>query len=402
MNHFLSLATFIRLVVSIDGFPTIEIPPPRCAKSYYYPPSVILTTTRHLGQPPRVLSSDDSENHNDAYYDSIADAGVRESTATATEIMTVTSSRVLGNIFPIRVPGQDDSFLGNIGVPTFRADGSYTTVPLRNDQSLSMNIREVEALTASLGHGPALLIDNLLSESACRDIIDTCEHIGFGKYQAGKNHHGAMQILVANSTVEQIAQFLAPHIDLNQVQDRRLEMIMMRLGGINSGPNENENILKDWDNHHLKSQLRLVGLNRRWRIYKYAPGGIESFQPHIDAGFPPSGLSPDGTELVWDASHENHGNHKENTMKIVSRLTILFYLNDAFVGGETNFYVDKGSQFIASVRPQTGSCLIFPQGVGEAAVEYARNHWPLHEGSPVIAGDPKYVIRSDILFQETI
>jgi hypothetical protein len=152
--------------------------------------------------------------------------------------------------------------------------------------------------------------------------------------------------------------------------------------------------------------LRLIGLNRRWRVYKYAPGGIESFQPHIDAGFPPSGLSPDCTELVWDASHDynddtdNH-NDKNAPTRIVSRLTILFYLNDAFVGGETNFYVDHGSRLIASVRPRTGSCLIFPQGVGEAAVEYARNHWPLHEGSPVMAGEPKYVIRSDILFQET-
>ena len=45
-----------------------------------------------------------------------------------------------------------------------------------------------------------------------------------------------------------------------------------------------------------------------------------------------------------------------------------------------------------------GSCLLFPQGVGEEAVEYAREHWPLHEGSPIRAGRPKYVIRSDVLF----
>jgi hypothetical protein len=104
---------------------------------------------------------------------------------------------------------------------------------------------------------------------------------------------------------------------------------------------------------------------------------------------------------VWDLSSE-----KED--KIVSRLTVLMYLNDDFVGGETNFYQPKSSQtesnqgespvLIASVRPVTGSCLFFPQGVGESAVAHARIHWPLHEGSPVVSGRPKYVIRSDILF----
>jgi predicted O-methyltransferase YrrM len=80
------------------------------------------------------------------------------------------------------------------------------------------------------------------------------------------------------------------------------------------------------------------------------------------------------------------------------------------VGGETKFYQplserrshddDEPPSVIASVRPVAGSCLVFPQGVGEAAVEYARLHWPLHEGAPVKTGSPKYVIRSDILFAE--
>jgi hypothetical protein len=43
--------------------------------------------------------------------------------------------------------------------------------------------------------------------------------------------------------------------------------------------------------------------------------------------------------------------------------------------------------------------LFFPQAVGEEEVDYARLHWNLHEGSPVIRGNRgKYVIRSDVLF----
>jgi predicted O-methyltransferase YrrM len=133
-------------------------------------------------------------------------------------------------------------------------------------------------------------------------------------------------------------------------------------------------------------------------VYRYEPGGEETFAPHIDAGFPPSGLAADGT-LRWDASSSDDG-------EVVSRLTVLMYLNDDFVGGETKFYQplvqhqeDDVRQVIASVRPQQGSILVFPQAVGEDAVEHARQHWPLHEGSPVVRGNrPKYVIRSDVLF----
>jgi predicted O-methyltransferase YrrM len=89
---------------------------------------------------------------------------------------------------------------------------------------------------------------------------------------------------------------------------------------------------------------------------------------------------------------------------IVARLTVLMYLNNDFVGGETKFYQPLGEtngefRLICAVRPMAGSILVFPQAVGEDAVEHARVHWPLHEGSPVQSGKrPKYVVRSDILF----
>jgi hypothetical protein len=94
-------------------------------------------------------------------------------------------------------------------------------------------------------------------------------------------------------------------------------------------------------------------------------------------------------------------------------LTVLIYLNDDFQGGQTKFYnpVNDGDgngngnhEVLASIKPQAGSVLVFPQAVGEDAVDYARQHWPLHEGSPVTSSGndntsrPKYVIRSDVLF----
>lgn len=120
--------------------------------------------------------------------------------------------------------------------------------------------------------------------------------------------------------------------------------------------------------------------------------------------------------LHWDASHQ----YPSESGEVVSRLTVLIYLNDDFGGGHTKFYEplseravggsdDEHGEVIASVKPRAGSMLIFPQAVSEEAVERARSTWPLHEGSPVAATTPsgaasraKYVIRTDVLFERVV
>ncbi|EEC46855.1 predicted protein [Phaeodactylum tricornutum CCAP 1055/1] len=317
-----------------------------------------------------------------------------------------------GSVYRIRLPGQeasgnddspnnsvnkepnDDSFLGAMEVPTFAATGS----PNRNKSSnnnyrfpVTHTTPRARGLEGVLRHGPAFCLDHVLSPQECRDIIQVCEQqLGFGSYQAGKNHHGAIQIVVPPAIATRIGQTLGRHIDIDQVEERRREM-------------ESQPPTTDTNDLHGKVpqledvRLTYAGLNRRWRVYRYSPGGTETFAPHIDAGFPPSGLSADGAQLVWDDSADD--------ATVISRLTVLFYLNDNFTGGATNFYApcasnEGPSPLVASVRPVAGSCLVFPQGVGEDAVEYARQSWCLHEGSPVLAGAPKYVVRSDLLFSE--
>jgi predicted O-methyltransferase YrrM len=289
-------------------------------------------------------------------------------------------SESFGTLHRIRLPGedQDTSFVGAMAVPSFAATNG--TIRCLDE------VGPVRGLEGVVGRGPAFVLDHVFSETLCQDMIETCERVGFGSFQSGKNHHGALQIVVSEPMAETVAQVLGRHVNLGQVEERRREM--------------EESVVEE------EEDVRLVyaGLNRRWRIYRYAPGGEETFAPHIDAGFPPSGLSDDESELVWDTSNG----------EIVSRLTVLFYLNEDFFGGETKFYAPvaetttqgRTSSMIAAVRPKTGSCLVFPQGVGEAAVDHARTFWPLHEGAPVDAGgSPKYVIRSDLLFivqRETI
>lgn len=285
---------------------------------------------------------------------------VSSTVPSSTEPMT--HSEVLGDIVKLRIPGDEsDSFLSAMGVPTF---ASLSSSPLSSPTD-----EKARGLEGALRQGPAFVLDNVLSKDTCEHLIDTCEEIGFGSYNAGKNHHGALQIVVSKETADSVASSLSRHIDVSQVE---------------SGD----------------KNLVYAGLNRRWRIYRYAPSGDETFAPHIDAGFPPSGLDKSDMSLLWDDCPPDQ--------EVVSRLTVLMYLNDDFVGGETKFYQPacevastRGdtAEVIASVRPTAGSLLVFPQAVGEEAVEYARQHWPLHEGAPVVSGNrPKYVIRSDILF----
>jgi predicted O-methyltransferase YrrM len=290
------------------------------------------------------------------------------------DVDAIVHSDILGDIRRIRTDDDDEdqSFLSVNSVPTFATYGCDGL-----NVSTSLKSRGLEGV---LQQGPAFLVDGILSEGTCNDLIDLFEkELGFGEFQTGKNHHGAMQVVVSRSIADHLGQALSRHVDVEEVNARRIDM---------DGP--------DADN--LDVRLVYAGLNRRWRVYRYAPGGQEKFAPHIDAGFPPSGLSEDGTRLVWDATDQYDGD-------IVARLTVLIYLNHDFVGGETKFYqplVDSYSvdhEVIASVRPKAGSILVFPQAVGDDAVNHARQHWPLHEGSPVLSGKrPKYVIRSDILF----
>lgn len=101
------------------------------------------------------------------------------------------------------------------------------------------------------------------------------------------------------------------------------------------------------------SGLRLCGANPRLRIYRYGPG-------------------------------EKHGAHWDTVVELAdgvrSMLTLVFYLNEGFSGGDTDF-VELG----ARVAPRTGRALLF-------------QHRVLHRASEVERGE-KFVLRTDLLYR---
>ena len=97
--------------------------------------------------------------------------------------------------------------------------------------------------------------------------------------------------------------------------------------------------------------LRAIGLNEMWRFYKYAVG--QQFKKHIDGSY--------------------ERNETESSL-----YTLMIYLNDDFLGGDT-WFEDL------AIQPKKGMALIF-------------KHDLLHEGKEVIKGT-KYVLRTDVMYR---
>ncbi len=101
------------------------------------------------------------------------------------------------------------------------------------------------------------------------------------------------------------------------------------------------------------SGMRLEGANPRLRLYRYGPG-------------------------------ERHGVHWDTVVEldggVRSLVTLVFYLNDGFEGGETDF-----PELGRVIEPKRGRALLF-------------QHRILHEATEVRAGE-KLVLRTDVLYR---
>lgn len=117
----------------------------------------------------------------------------------------------------------------------------------------------------------------------------------------------------------------------------------------------------------------VVGIHDRLRCYRYRVG--QRFGLHRDQSY----RGPDSTRMLGAPETES----SSVSVKTRSAFTLLVYLNDDFVGGETNF-PDQSRV----IQPQRGAALVF-------------QHMLLHSGEPVSQGT-KYVLRTDILVEEEI
>lgn len=108
---------------------------------------------------------------------------------------------------------------------------------------------------------------------------------------------------------------------------------------------------------------RPIGLNERFRFYRYDPG--QHFDWHCDGCY-------------------------ERSPREQSAFTFMIYLNGGCAGGATEFNLRmeggiRPDDRILRVQPEPGKALLFP-------------HHMLHRGAPVAAGR-KYVLRTDVMYR---
>jgi len=165
-------------------------------------------------------------------------------------------------------------------------------------------------------------VDDVLSASECDALMQATEAIGYG----------AAPITTA------VGPIMAPDIRNNtrvMIDDRkRAAWLWPRLA--------------PWIPKAEGTEL--VGLNERFRYYRYQPG--QFFNWHHDGAF-------------------------RRTLREWSTLTLMVYLNGDMVGGHTEF------QGGVSVAPKSGMALVFDHGIR-------------HRGAPVKTGT-KYVLRTDVM-----
>jgi hypothetical protein len=135
----------------------------------------------------------------------------------------------------------------------------------------------------------------------------------------------------------------------------------------------------------LFSGKRAVGLNARFRFYRYQHG--DYFKPHTDGAWPGSKVVDH--ELITNAYSDRW-----------SQLSFILFLSNDYSGGHTQFYVDKlnsseparsnDNADVINVRTLAGAALCFPHGTH-------RLHC-LHSSEAITSGT-KYIIRSDVLFE---
>ncbi|MBD2344926.1 prolyl hydroxylase family protein [Anabaena subtropica] len=178
-------------------------------------------------------------------------------------------------------------------------------------------------------------LDNILLPQECAEYINLTESIGYTK--APINTIRGVQIRPDIRNNERV--ILDDHQRAFDLWQRVSDYIPKTIG-----------------------RWQAVGLNERFRFYRYDPG--QRFAIHHDGCY----RRPNGEE---------------------SLLTFMIYLNEGFEGGETRFhlsprYYEELSNI--TVVPVTGMALCFV-------------HELVHEGVPVIQGR-KYVLRSDVMYRQ--
>lgn len=245
------------------------------------------------------------------------------------------------------------------------------------------------------------LLQDVLTPLECQKLLALAEYAGFEPDEPSSGQPGDSQL--AHARVWMTSEELN-----NEVFERVREFLPNVFNFKGGNSSTSTTVTKSNFKNSLTSESTQspIGINRRWRCYRYIPGRY--YRPHIDGAWPASRFCSKTGKYFEDGREEKYGveanhnvNDNDSTTKgnlnsstSQSHFTFLIYLNEDFEGGCTKFFMPgthdgNSALFGFPVRPQMGSVLVFPHGNCEMAL--------LHEGSPVTKGC-KYVVRTEVLY----
>lgn len=214
---------------------------------------------------------------------------------------------------------------------------SYTSKQLSsalrpNFDSSKIKKKSVNLESMSANGKLAFLLYNVFSSDECDGLIKLSEDCGYtealvnvggGREMRVKGFRDSSRVLIDDEEfVQRLFQRISPHLPTEFMNEK------------------------------------LVGINERLRFLRYEAG--DKFKPHYDGSY----CRPDNSAETL--------------------ITIQVYLNQNFVGGETNFLNRVDEKKCVPVKPVTGMVLVF-------------EHRIFHEGCEVRKGK-KYAIRTDVLY----
>lgn len=275
-----------------------------------------------------------------------------------------------------------------------QSDGTIDTVSGHN--MLLDNTRSQSVVKTPLPYiQGSFLLENVLTPTECDRLIASAEMAGFYPDEPTGEQPGAS--ILAHACV---------WIVDNKMERTIFERVKKFL------PSYEHSSQEDQCSGNTMETFQPLGLNRRFRFYRYVPGRY--YRPHIDGAWPPSGFdqhgnyrydisdhsNKNGLQFLSVCEEEDRGVQQSSSpdrprlehsrRRQLSRLTFLIYLNDDFDGGHTTFFVPaaekEGILNAFPITPVRGCILVFPHGTCAA---------PLHEGSPVLRR-AKYVVRTEV------
>ena len=261
--------------------------------------------------------------------------------------------------------------------PTTAEPATSHETHVSTDWGSVLEARQAPITARALDPHKIWLVDELLSEDECAQLLSRAEAHGFGTTHYEPSYRGNLRLTTTDPSLAEAVW-------------ARLRGVVPATLTLTRPDSEAERTALWWKHYpDAEGQWEAYGLNECWRLAKYRTG--DRFLCHCDEAYVPSSGGP---------------------VARMSMLSVNIYMNGGFEAGRTRFFlrddfesqlegVSSGSGAVqyhvkesgigpdVAVVPAAGRCLLFQQPPGQCYY---------HDGEQ-LGSECKYLFRSDVMYR---